>query len=332
MKTIIAAVLALLMFVGSVSGVTIKLGSLAPQNSPWDDALQELSAEWSKLSGGTVKMKIYPGGIAGDEDDMLRKMKANLLGGSALTGLGMNELYPGILAAQLPLQYESQEEFEYVFEKMKPVFEAELEKRGAKVIIWTQVGWIRFFAKNPVAIPEDMNKEKMFVYAGDGTAVKVWREAGFNPVPLSTNDVMTSLQSGMITSFATTPLSAAALQWFGLAQNMADMKWAPLMGGVIVSTKLWNKIKPELQTELLAAAERIGDEMQDEINSADEEAIEIMKANGLNVVHVPVDKYEDWRTVSNIAVRSLMEAGTIDKNGYDMVQNHIAEYRANGGK
>ncbi|MCP4296141.1 MAG: C4-dicarboxylate ABC transporter substrate-binding protein, partial [Proteobacteria bacterium] len=188
MKKIAKKLLPIFLIAMSASAVTIKLGSLAPQNSPWDDALQQLSAEWSKVSGGTVKMKIYPGGIAGDEADMLRKMKANLLGGSALTGLGMNDLYPGILAAQLPLQFESPEEFEYVFDKMKPTFEAELEKRGAKVVIWTQVGWIRFFSKNPVISPADMSKEKMFVYSGDGESVKVWRKAGFNPVPLSTND------------------------------------------------------------------------------------------------------------------------------------------------
>ncbi len=326
MKKLALKIAPILLIAMTASALTIKLGSLAPQNSPWDDALQKLSSEWSRISGGTVKMKIYPGGIAGDENDMLRKMKTNLLGGSALTGLGMNELYPGIIAAQLPLIYNSDEEFEYVFNKMKPTFEAELEQRGAKVIIWTQVGWIRFFSQNPVTKPEQMTKEKMFVYAGDGNSVKVWRSVGFNPVPLSTNDVMTSLQSGMISSFATTPLSAAALQWFGLAQNMTDMKWAPLMGGVIVSTKLWNKIKPDLQEKLIASAESIGASMQDEINAADEQAIEIMKTNGLKVNHVPVEDYPAWREIGDSAV-SMMMGTTIDKKGYDLVQKYITEYR-----
>ncbi len=326
MKKLALKIAPILLIAMTASALTIKIGSLAPQNSPWDDALQKLSSEWSRISGGTVKMKIYPGGIAGDENDMLRKMKTNLLGGSALTGLGMNELYPGIMAAQLPLMYNSDEEFEYVFNKMKPTFEAELEKRGAKIIIWTQVGWIRFFSQNPVTKPSQMTKEKMFVYAGDGNSVKVWRSVGFNPVPLSTNDVMTSLQSGMISSFATTPLSAAALQWFGLAQNMTDMKWAPLMGGVIVSTKVWKKIKPELQEKLIASAQSIGESMQEEINAADEQAIEIMKANGLKVNSVPTEDYPAWREIGDSAV-SMMMGTTIDKKGYDLVQKYITEYR-----
>ncbi len=332
MKKIALPILTTLLLICSASAVTIKLGSLAPQNSPWDNALQKLSSEWNRISGGTVQLKVYPGGIAGDEKDMLRKMKTNLLGGSALTGLGMNDLYPGILAAQLPMMYANDAEFNYVFQKMKPIFEKELEKRGAKVIIWTQVGWIHFFTKNPVTKPIEMKKEKMFVYAGDARSVQVWRDAGFNPVPLSTNDVMTSLQSGMVTSFATTPLSAAALQWFGLAKNMADMKWAPLMGGVIVSTSIWNKITPDMQKKLIASANQIGKSVQGEINKADTDAIAIMKENGLKVNIIPKEQYGEWNKVAETAIKSVM--GTqVDPATYKMVQKHIADYRAlNKGK
>lgn len=312
------------------SSVTIKLGSLAPQNSPWDDGLKELNAEWIKATNGQVRLKVYPGGIAGDEADMLKKMKGGLLGGAALTGIGMNSLFPGILAAQLPMMYESQEEFEYVFNKMKPEFDAALQEKGAKIIIWTQIGWVHFFSKGKVVSPSDMSKEKMFVYAGDPEAVKVWRNAGFNPVPLSVNDVMTSLQSGMITSFATTPLSAAALQWFGLAKNMEDMKWAPLMGGVIISTKIWNKIPAETQKELLAIAEGIGTRMQKNIVDQDNQAVSIMKDNGLIVNHVPADIYPQWKQTANLAINEIV-GKTIDRESYNKVVSYIKEYRSQNG-
>lgn len=302
------------------------MGSLAPQKSPWDDALRSLSAEWSSISAGKVKLKIYPGGIVGDEADMLNKMKGGMLGASALTSIGMNLLYSGILASNLPMLYSSEEEFAYVFEKIRPRFEQELEKRGVKVVIWSKVGWIRFFAKNPIKTVSDMQKEKMFVYSGDGNAVKAWQEAGFNPVPLSTNDVLTSLQSGMISSFATTPLSAAALQWFGLAPNMADMLWAPLMGGVIVSTKIWNKINPALQEQLLASAQEIGKKMQEDIDKADNDAIAIMQENGLTVTHIEEETMDEWRVVAQKAI-NLVLGTTIDQKSYDEVLGYIKEFR-----
>jgi len=311
----------------SVSAVTIKIGSIAPQNSPWNDALMELSSEWSRISNGQVKLKIYPGGIAGDEHDMLTKMKANLLGGSALTSIGMNELYPGILASQLPMSYDSQEEFNYVFNRVKPTYEAELESQGAKVIIWTQVGWLHVFSKNVVTSPEHMRNEKLFVYSGDGQSVETWRSVGFNPVPLSLNDVMTSLQSGMVSSFINSPLSTAAMQWFGLSPNMTDMEWSPLMGGVIISKRIWDRIDPALQEELLVSAEEIGARMQIKIDEKNAEAIEIMQENGLVINHVTDEEIEEWRAVSEKVVADAI--GTIiDEEGYLQVKGYIEEYRS----
>lgn len=321
----------LLILISSSFSITIKLGSLAPQNSPWDDALRKLSSQWQQISNGTIKIKIYPGGIAGDESDMLRKMKGNMLGASALTSIGMNELYSGIIASSLPMVFDDDKMFNYVFEKMRPKFEAELAKKGVKVIIWTKIGWIRFFAKNPISSPSDLTKEKIFVYSGDGNAVRAWKKAGFNPVPLSTNDVLTSLQSGMISSFATTPLSAAALQWFGLAKNMADMKWAPLMGGVIVSTKIWNKIKPELQTKLLESAKVIGKNMQINIDKADADAIAVMKENGLNISPVSDQQKEEWRAIAKTAISEVIGT-TVDKTTYDELLKYVEEYKKIGEK
>ena len=67
--TLLAAAL-LLLGAAAAPALTIKLGSLAPANSPWDIVLQRLAADWARISDGTVELKIFPGGIAGDEDDI----------------------------------------------------------------------------------------------------------------------------------------------------------------------------------------------------------------------------------------------------------------------
>ena len=65
--------------------LTIKVGSIAPARSPWDKALRELGREWKKISNGSIRLKIYPGGIAGSEKAMIRKMKIGTLGGAVFT-------------------------------------------------------------------------------------------------------------------------------------------------------------------------------------------------------------------------------------------------------
>jgi TRAP-type transport system periplasmic protein len=310
-----------------VYGLTIKLGSLAPGGSPWDKGLQRLGAEWEKISGGSVQLKVYPGGIAGDEADMIRKMRIGQINAAGMTGVGLSRIFPEIITVQLPLFIRSNEELAYVLDKMKPAFAQELEKRGFKVIIWSFVGWVHFFSRNPVVAPADLKAQKMFVWGGDPEAVMIWKESGFHVVPLTPVDIMQSLQSGMIDAFSATALSAASYQWFGLAKNMCGMKWAPLIGGIVVNASTWAKIDKDLASKLEATATIVGDDMQQEILKADEEAVTVMKKYGLTVNPVPQSAEDGWRAT----VQGGIEMGylkNINKDVYGAVKKYSAEYRA----
>jgi len=306
--------------------IVIKLGSLAPQGSPWDKGLQKLAYEWEKISQGEVILKVYSGGVAGDEADMIRKMRINQLNAAGMTGVGLSRIFPEIITIQLPLFVQSNEELNYVLSKMKPTFDKELEKRGFKVIIWSFVGWVHFFSKKPVIMPEDLKAQKFFIWGGDPDAVMLWKESGFHVVPLTPSDIMPSLQSGMIEAFSATPLSAASYQWFGIAKNMCGMKWAPLIGGIVVNTSIWNKLDPTLATKLEAVAQQIGEEMQKEILKADEEALNIMKKYGLSVTNVPLSAKEAWIKLvnSNLETKYLKN---INKDLFEEVKRHLNEYR-----
>jgi hypothetical protein len=72
--------------------VVIKMGTVAPEGSPWHETLRDIAASWQKLSNGQVTLRIYPGGVAGDESDMLRKMRIGQLNAAALTSGGLGDV------------------------------------------------------------------------------------------------------------------------------------------------------------------------------------------------------------------------------------------------
>ena len=74
---------------------TVKLGTLAPEGSSWHQIIRDLAEDWRTLSGGALDVRIYPGGTAGDEPDMVRKMKIGQLHAAALTGAGPGADRPG---------------------------------------------------------------------------------------------------------------------------------------------------------------------------------------------------------------------------------------------
>jgi len=310
----------------TMQAMTIKLGSLAPSGSPWDTGLRRLAAQWSKISGGRITLKIYPGGIAGNEEDMLRKIRIGQLDAAGITGMGLQRVFNGIMAMQLPLTIQNDEELWYVLNHMKPTFEKELQKKNFKVIIWTKVGWGHFFSKKPVIVPDDLRNQKQFVYAGDSDGIQAWKEAGFNPVALNVTDLMSALQSGMVEAFTMTPLSAVAYQWYQFADNMCGLRWAPLIGGILVSTRTWEKIDPAIREELLTASEKIGKDMQMAIDQADAEAVTQMKQQGLTVHPVTDQQRILWKKETEVGFEKL--AGkTFDEASYAEVVRYLEAYR-----
>ncbi len=315
----------------SIPAVTIKMGSIAPSGSPWDDALRQIAAEWSAVSNGTVTTKIYAGGIAGDEDDMLRKMRIGQLDGAGLSGMGLAHVFTGILAVQLPLLVRTDDELNYVLERMKPRFEKELEGKGFKVVMWNNVGWGHFFSKRPVVTPDDLRGHRLYNISGDAEGTQAWKDAGFNAVPLSMTDLAAALQSGMVDAYTMTPLSTAAYQWFTMTPHMCGLKWAPLIGGVVLTTRIWKQVKPELRDTLLAISERTGRDLQVKIDKADAQAIEVMKQKGVTVHPVSEDAVKQWKAATEKAF-AQMAGKCFDVESYELVKKYLAEYRSAPGR
>ena len=154
-----AATLCVLFAAAHASGLTIKMGSLAPVGSPWELGVKKLAAEWDRLSGGTITLKIYAGGVAGDEPDMIRKMRIGTLNGALITVTGLQGIFNGVKTLSYPLLLQSDEELTYVLDKMKPFFDTELSKRGFKPVMWSPSGWVYIFSRAPVVTPNDLRRQ-----------------------------------------------------------------------------------------------------------------------------------------------------------------------------
>ncbi len=297
MKTFIVGCLtafALVGFDGSAAALTIKFGTLAPEGSPWYNSIRDMAEAWKTASGGTVKVRIYAGGIAGDEPDMVRKMKVGQLHAAALSGVGLARIALEIQALQMPRMFASQEELDYVRERVGPEIEAILEKKGFKVLTWGDAGWVYFFTQKPVVHPDDLKPLRLFAWAGATAHIDAWKAAGYKPVSLAATEIHTALQSGLINAFNATPVAALSFQWFALAKHMTDLKWAPLVGAVVISTRAWKKIPGELKPRFASIAREAGARLQAMLPKLSAEAIQVMTQHGLQVHPVAPKVAKEW--------------------------------------
>lgn len=322
------AALALVAFAAPASAaVTVKLGTLAPDGSPWHKLLKELAQTWEKESGGQVKVKIFAGGVAGNEGDMVRKMRVGQLQSAAMTIIGLHEIDPGPQAIGVPGMIADDAELAHVMAKMAPVWERKLEEKGFVVLAWGDTGWAYVFSKKPARTPADVAGMKIFTWAGDPKASQAWRDAGFTPVVLSATDIVPSLTTGMIDGFANSAIMAFTARWFENAPYMPDARWGRILGATVISKDTWEKIPADLRPKLLASARAIGGRIDRAVSRMNDDAIAAMEKRGLKVQRLTPTERAAWEKLAE-RTWPAMRGGSIPVEDFDAVKRARDAYRA----
>ena len=307
--------------------LVIKMATLVPQGTAWHTTLLELGQAWQKASGGQVTLRVYPGGVAGDDADVVRKMRLGTLDAGLVTSAGLAEVDRAIFALAIPMAYASYAEVDYVLDKLGERLEAIYLDKGFVVLGWADGGWVHFFSRSPVVTPDDLRRQKLFNWAGDPQAVEVWRAAGFNPIPLPATEISTALQTGLVTALPTTAQAALLLQWYTHAPYMTDLNWAVLLGGIVVSKAAWEKVPAELRPSLRSAAQEAAKKLREETRTEANTDVEAMAKRGLTVVHVDATAEAAWRKTVEAAYPRV-RGGYVPAEVFDAALRLRDEYRA----
>ena len=121
--------------------------------------LLEIGQEWKNLTKGKVRMKIYAGGIVGDERDMVRKMRIGQIHAAAMTSEGLSEIVPQFAGFFIPLVFQTHEDIDKVKDALLPDLKDKMDEQGFKLFNLNDFGWVYWFSKNTIKVPSDLKKQ-----------------------------------------------------------------------------------------------------------------------------------------------------------------------------
>jgi TRAP-type C4-dicarboxylate transport system substrate-binding protein len=310
--------------------IIVRMATLVPDGSTWHLILKETAEKWRQLSGGRVTVRLFPGGVAGDDPDVVRKMRLGTLNAGVLTSVGLAEIDKSVYALGIPLMFDSYEEVYWVHEKMRAKLEASLEQKGFVVLNWADAGWVRFFTQKPVAVPDDLRALKLFSWAGDAEAVEVWRSVGFNPVPLPSTEIATALQTGLVQALGAPPQVTVISQYFNNARNMTDLRWQLLLGATLISKTTWDKIPADVRPAMAQASREAGLRLQKEIRDSEGRDIDAMRKRGLVVVPVSAAQRAQWQKLTT-SLYPRIRGKIVPAEAFDEAMRYRDEYRKQRG-
>ncbi|MEM6794571.1 MAG: TRAP transporter substrate-binding protein DctP [Acidobacteriota bacterium] len=316
---------------GAEARTVVKMATLVPEGSVWDQILREMGEQWRSETDGEVSLRLYPGGVAGDEPDIVRKMRVGQLQAAALSVAGLTAIDRSFEIFEIPMFFDSYGELHHVLDTLRPEFEKRLEAKGYVLLSWGNGGWVHLFSKAPIATVDDLRQQKIFSWAGNEAMSELWRKNNFQAVSLAATDILTSLQTGIVEVVPTTPLAALSLQWFRQTPHMQDLGLAPLVGATVISNRAWKRLDEPTRKAVLAAARSSEDRLRREIAVEDAKAVEQMRARGLTVTEVDAATRAQWSEVAEIFARFRRE-NMEDRALLDRVQAVRDEFRVSSGE
>ncbi len=271
----------------------LKFATLMPTGTAWSKILDDWTKELEEKSNGRIKVRMYSGGVMGDEPDVLRKMRKGQLHGGLFTGYGIGRIYSPARVLEMPFLFKNVNESDYVREQIMPELEAGFRKSGFELLGWPEVGFIHFFSTKRITSIDDIKQLRIWLWQGDPLGEAFFKAASINPIPLSIMDVYTQLSArhGSIDTVYTSTFGAIALQWYSKLKYATHIPLTNGIGGVVVSNRFYNKLPADLQQLLKTTAKTMSDEIRLNAREENRKSIGILEKNGIEFMF-------DWDEVN----------------------------------
>ncbi|MEA3412339.1 MAG: TRAP transporter substrate-binding protein DctP [Pseudomonadota bacterium] len=307
---------------------TLKFATLTPQGTEPMNIMEEWGRTVKEQSNGKLVFKFYPGGIQGDEPEVLKKMRFGQIQGGGFTGYGVGRIYSPARILEFPFLFRNNKEVDEVRAKYMPDFETGFRKRGYELLGWSEVGYIHFFSREPIRSLDDLGKRRIWLWQGDPLS-KAWFDAAdLSPISLSITDVYTSLSTGMIDTVYATPLVAMALQWYTKTGYMTNVPMANGIGALVVSRRFFDRLPPDLQQLLRETGRETGEKLTAVTREDNRKSLALLEREGLDFVLKPDDVDQgEVRELSEQAATRLARKNYIPKPLFDETRELLQEIR-----
>ena len=237
--------------------ITLRMSAIAPEGTGWARELKAMARELETATHGSVHMKWYLGGIAGDEMMALSRIRRGQLDGAA-GALFCGSLSPTLGVTRVAGLVQSRDEALYLLNHLKPRIDEDFKRAGFVALVLGNFGNDIIFLRDRVDSFADLKKRPMWIWDAETVLKKQMGLMGMRMVPAPIDQLSSMYDGGKIDGMFVIPTAALAFQWTTRAKYFIDLRGSMLPGCLAITQKSYDSLSFDEQQALAAAAAKFG--------------------------------------------------------------------------
>lgn len=283
----------------------IKLATLAPENSTLMKIFNDMNAELLKESGGKVGFKIFSGFAMGDEDDVLRKLRAGMVHAASFTMGALTDLNPDLRVLQVPFLFDNYQEVDHVLGKLDADLRRGFSERGLEILGWPELGFLYFMSTTPIASLNDIKGKKVWARANAPMSQAFTERVGVSTVAIGAPDVLMALQTNLVDVVYNSPYYAVVTQWNTQVKYLTDLPLAYVGGALVLDKRVLTKMPAPLQDVVKRVCGKYARLIGERTRQDNAEAMNLIFTKGVKRITPGVQQVEEFKKMSDETMASL---------------------------
>ncbi len=320
-KLFTGAMFALTISGGLFAQTTVKLATVAPDGSPWANELSKIKKKIEKDSEGQIKMKLYPGGQMGGENEILQQVIRGKLQGAGLTAGALANTVKELNVLEMPYLFNSFAQADCVLDNhLLDDFKRLFEAKGLIFVTWAENGYRSIGTKtNPVKSPADLKGIKIRIQESP-VHIAYWKALGVSGIPIAIPEVLPSLQTGVVEGFDNTPLFTLAAEWQTAIKHFSLTRHIYQPAAIVYSKKFWDTLTDDQKKILMGDGNNLAPGARTAVRSIEKNMIATLKKADVQVYEPSASEIAGFKAAaSSVSGQVITKIGGESKQIYDKI-------------
>ena len=327
----LALCLAVALFAGGAradEATVIRFATVAPQGSSWAREGLAFARDVEQRTNGRVKVKLYFGGITGDEMQTIEQARRGRVDAIASGGMSCLALARSLRVFRVPGLVRNRAEANYINGRLQRAIDDEFLKSGFINLGELSIGPDMFFTKAPLRSMAELQKQPLWVWDLDPVLAATFPTMGMHAVPVALPGALHAFETGQVSGFVAVPTAALAFQWSTQARYLSDLQVGILRGCVVITTRAFDALALEDQQALREAGSKAVARLEEVGRESDDALLDgLFAKQGVTMVKAPDSFRADFFAAAAVA-RDRIAESVVPHALILRVLSMLADYRA----